>query len=335
MMKAVVMNKQGNSNHTEVNTPQSTDHEVLIKVRKCGLCGSDINKIRSSQEYNLNNLIMGHEIVGEIVEDNNEFKKGEVVAINPLNTCKNCHSCIQGNFGLCDSLKITGRDTNGGFATYITVAKSNIFKINSDRYLNSATFADLLACCIRAYKHSTSPEKKKILIIGDGPTSLTLAKLLILNHNNVDIVGKHIYNLDIALKFGIKNTFLNSDDVKSNDYDVVYETVGRNQTQTINQAISAVKKNGTITIMGVFDKKFKADLNARELLYKEINLKGSNCHGITNNRLDFQEAMDMINSEQIDFNDLVTDELPLKNFQIGVDKMLSKDKTIKIIYNVS
>src|SRR5262249_10582229 len=137
--------------------PQIKDDEVLLKVALCGLCGSDIKKILEARSDSPE-LVLGHEIAGEVVEVGPKVRKfsvGERVAVAHHVPCFECHYCRHENYSMCPVFKKSNLDP-GGFAEFLRIPATHVehaaFQIPENIKNEEALFMEPLACCLRCVK---------------------------------------------------------------------------------------------------------------------------------------------------------------------------------------
>ncbi len=329
-MKAVIISKKGKIEYEEVREPRIKNNYIKVKVKAAGLCGSDIQKIFSDKKAlkSVETKIWGHEISGviqEVGEDVKYFKKGDRVVINPLVRKRK-------NDPITEVCSI-GKNFPGGFAEYVLVDYRNLRKISPKIGFKEAVLADSIASAFHAYHLSHSPINKSVLILGDGPLAL-ITSILCAENNEVTLMGKNIRNLKLASELGIET--LKEGKLKNSNkkFDVVFEVVGRRQSDTLNQAIKNVKPNGLITILGVFEKDFYGKILLRALFYKEIKMIGSNSYGFFNKKDEFNLAIEFLKKQRQKLSKIITHVIPLKDFKAGLDIIKDKEhsKVIKIVF---
>jgi len=340
-MKAVRLRKSKIPEYTELSDiVLNKDDWVKVKVKAVGLCGSDIQKITSNDNpSNYSGIeVLGHEFSGCIEEvgiSSNGLKVGDRVVVNPLIPCYSCNLCKEKQYQLCTNLNAIGRTVQGAFAEYVAAPSKNIRKISERLSYETAALTDVVAVAIHNYHLSDSPKNKDILIYGDGPIAITCLQIYKEYRNKISLIGKHKKNLELSKLFGATPVEISGvNELKSNNYDMVIESVGRNQEDTIRQAIRLVKPKGKIIVTGVFEKGYEGKIPFRDLFYKEAILLGSNSYSIQDNKNEFDIALEMLEKKVIDLSEIITHILPLKKFNEGLKLIKNKEKSgaIKIIY---
>lgn len=245
---------------------------AIIKTLGCGLCGSDIVKFR--QDLVKNGTVLGHEIVGEIVEINSKssFKVGDKIISSHHIPCFDCTYCRNENYSMCAHFK----ETNiipGGFSEYIYLSEEHLLnvahKIPDNLTDVEASFYEPLGCCIRAIKRGDLKENSKVLVIGLGSIGILMGQALKAYGHVVfgcDILQERI---DLANELGIKA--LNSSDAQNIGVDAVFMTSGADIT--IDLALKTVRDGGKIIVFASTPKNFGYANN--EIYYRELTILGS------------------------------------------------------------
>jgi len=330
-MKAITISKRGKIDYQEVKEPKIKKGFVKIKVKAAGLCGSDIQKIFSDKKAlsSVETEIWSHEISGivyEVGESVRDFKKNDRVVINPLIRNKWDEDITK--------VKSIGKDYPGGFADFVLVPYQNLKKIPSDIKFEEAILTDSIAVALHGYNLSESPTKKNVLVIGDGSLALITGLLCLEFGNKVTIVGKNDNNLKIASKFGA--TILKENKAKNlkQNYDIIFEVVGRKQDKTLHQAIRLIKPSGKIIVLGVFEKNFLGRIPLRDFFYKEGKIIGSNSYGFFNGKDEFDIAINLLEKLKKRLLKIITHVIPLKNFEEGLNLIKNKKESgaIKLVF---
>lgn len=256
---------------------------AIVKVIGCGLCGSDIVKIRTGVAKVGD--VLGHEVVGEIVEINSKtnFEIGDKVALGHHVPCFSCQYCWGGNYSMCRHFKSTNIRP-GGFAEYIYVSEEHlnntVFNVNANLSDIEASFLEPLACCIRAVKRARVRDNTKSLIVGLGSIGILMGEA-------VKAYGNQVYGCDLIYdrvclseKFGFDKSFLLNDEEKvlkqmkevaPLGFDTIFLTAGA--SQSIDFAVKAARDGATIVIFSSIkdDNAFKNN----DIYYRELTILGS------------------------------------------------------------
>jgi threonine dehydrogenase-like Zn-dependent dehydrogenase len=329
-MKCLFVSDSGRITLSQKKEPRIKKGWAKIKIKSAGLCGSDIAKIRSDKKARLsiNKQIWGHEFSGVIQEihTTEHLKVGDRVAVQPI---------IFDNTNEITNAKSLGKELDGGFAEYALVPVPNLLKIPSTLPFELASLTEVVAVCIHARDFASITKKSKILIIGDGTLGLTLTLVLKSISQEVYLQGKNKKNLSLATSLGIK--LLDKKKKNNNQFDVIFETVGRAQDQTLADAIAYVAPKGKIIVLGVFNKDYVNKIMLRNLFFKEAIILGSNCY---DGMVDFRRALHLLKKYRTYFSKLITHKVSFeecsqvlnilenKNNELVVKILLCPEKSV-------
>jgi threonine dehydrogenase-like Zn-dependent dehydrogenase len=348
----------------EFNKPQLNPRDILMKVRLCGICGSDIHMWNGRLVHLEEPFIPGHEVVGEVYEAGNEaldFRKlrvGDQIVPEILIPCGHCFWCRRGQYCLCleDDRSINptyGRQFGcniplsrppslwGGFAQYLYVPENAIVhKFEKRVSWKSAVLTEPLATAIHAIHLSKLKVGQSCLIIGPGPIGLMLvvaAKEA--GAHPIILVGTKgdEYRLEMGSKLGADftiNTTETQNLMQEVKYmtgelgvDVAIEAAGSPKAQIL--AIRSVRKGGTCVFLGLSGKKDLTLIPDTDIVFKEITLVGClmSAHG-------FEGAVKIIESGRFPLESLVTAEFPLNKIQEAFEYSEAKrESSIKTVVN--
>ena len=292
---------------------------AIIKTLGCGLCGSDIVKFR--QNLVKNGTVLGHEIVGEVVEINSksDFKIGDKIVSSHHIPCFDCNYCKNGNYSMCEHFKKTNI-VPGGFSEYIYLSEEHLqnvaYVIPENLTEVEASFYEPLGCCVRAIKRAELKPNSKVLVIGLGSIGILMGQGLKAYGHEVfgcDIIQERI---DLANGVGIKA--FNSANIEKLDVDAVFMTSGADVT--IELALKMVRDGGKIVVFASTPKNFGYANN--EIYYRELTVMGSYSPA----PVDLKDSMELLASEKVKVDNLST----IYNFE-DVEKAFEETINNKII----
>ena len=296
-----------------VDKPQLIGKGAIIKVLGCGLCGSDLVKIKHVTPENEKNIVLGHEVVGIIEEINtNDFKAGDVVALGHHYPCFNCEYCKNGSYSMCRSFKKTNIFPSG-FSEYIRVdenhLKYTVFKMNDDLKEDEKAFVEPLSCCIRAVEragfcYNQDNSKFSALVIGLGSIGLLMMKAL--KAFKVQAFGLDINEKRMELA---KNHGFNFDENKK--YDTVFLTAG--SSKAIETALKYVIDGGKIIVFSSVENDFSG-FNNNDIYYRELSVIAS----YSPSPSDLKLSAELLNKRIVNVGGLST-VYPLDNLASAVD----------------
>lgn len=268
-------------------TPDLPDSGIDLETTFCGICGSDKHRIQKGSGY-----ILGHENVAQVADDSGErFSRGDFVAVNPLIPCGDCNMCQKNQSNICKNLSSLGKDLPGGFSSKITAPEDNLYKINENS--RKYVLADPLAVVIHACRQVELSDKN-VLVIGDGALGALTCVYISGKVQEIHLKGRNGSKIEKITQ--------NTDAVEELDeeYDLIFEAVGGEQSETLNTAAKSIGKRGDIIVYGVFPNK-ELELNLRPAFEKEARLLGVNSYRNDEDVDDFKEALDFIKTEKLDF----------------------------------
>lgn len=281
---------------------------AIIRTSGCGLCGSDIVKFR--QKLSKDGTVLGHEIVGEIVEINSqtEFKVGDKIVSSHHIPCFDCVYCKSENYSMCEHFK----ETNilpGGFSEYVYLSEEHLqnvaVKIPANLDEVEASFYEPLGCCVRAVKRTDLAPKSTVLVVGLGSIGLLMGQALKAYGHRVfgcDLIQERI---DLTDGMGLEG-FNSKDTEKSREFilsetqnygvDTVFMTSGADQA--IDLALKCVRNGGKILVFASTPKNLGYANN--EIYYRELTVMGSYSPA----PVDLKDSMSLLESGKVKVKNL-------------------------------
>jgi len=291
--------------------------ELLIKVACCGVCGTDRHIFEGKAPSSIP-VILGHEFSGIIADNGNKdsmFTIGKKAAINPNIHCGYCDYCKRGMINHCVNLQALGVTSNGGFAEYAIVPKTQAYLLPDDFDLSLASFAEPLSCCLRGIQHANIKNGNKVIIIGGGSIGLLMMQLAKnAGAANVTIVEPDPQKQNTAKELGADYTYSPSDpdlDNKIKDTlpsltDVIIECVGK--SETVQLAIQLAGKGTKIVIFGLAPSDHQVTFNLQYLFKNELMIFNSYLNPFT-----FAPAIDLLVTGKVNVRKLISERITLSN----------------------
>lgn len=290
-MKALVYTNNKELTYRDETKPIPKKQEALIKVNLAGICGSDMHAYLGHDERRVPPLILGHEVVGRVI---NGKYPGKRVVVNPLITCGKCQKCLSGRDNLCEERDIIGMYKPGAFAEFITIPEENLVylsdRISFQQAVLSEPGATALHAILLAEKNiNRAISELKVLVIGGGSVGLLCALILLDKGANVDLHETNKLRRD-TLKKHINCSVIDPLNVETdeNSYDLIFDAVGNIHTR--NNSVEYAKPGATIVHIGLMDN--AGELNIRKITLQEISFIG--CY--TYSKVDFIATVDKISS---------------------------------------
>lgn len=310
-MKQAVMNAPGQIDFRDIERPQPLPDEVLIKIERIGVCGSDIHVYHGVHPYTSYPVVQGHEVSGIIAESGrevNSFEEGDRVVFMPQVTCGTCYPCRHGMEHICDHLKVMGFQTNGAAQEYFSVPASKVLKIPSNISLDHAAMIEPISVAVHALSRYGNVKGKNVVVLGAGTIGNLVAQVAqALGAAKVLASDISEYKLEKARECGIRNAF-NSSQADLGDEilkvmgpdkaDVILECVG--VQETITQAIDNARKGSVIVVVGVFGKKPQVDLGLVQ--DRELTLTGT----LMYQKKDYEQAIRLVSQGMLKLEPMIT-----------------------------
>ncbi|KAK8881471.1 hypothetical protein M9Y10_004207 [Tritrichomonas musculus] len=270
----------------EVEIPIIKDNMVKVRVKSCGICGSDIPRVLDNKAHYYP-IILGHEFSGIIAElgaNVNDLNVGDHVVGAPLLPCHECVDCKNGDYSLCKNYNFIGSRTNGAMAEYVILPKENVKKIDSSLDFHTAALVEPLTVVLHGFKQNSHLPNKNVAVLGMGTIgllSVQYAKFLGAKKIAAFVRNEkynHILNKigNIAIIDTSKENW--QDEVKSitdgRNFDFVYETAG--STETMKQSFLIAGNKAHVCLIGTPKKEMTFSVDLWEKLNrKEFFLTGS------------------------------------------------------------
>lgn len=326
-MKASVCYKQNDLRTEDLPIPEISDNEVLIKMLACGLCGTDIQKIRGDSVNKP--TVLGHEVVGEIVKKGKNVSKFEIGdrVITAIHVpCFTCHYCNKGHYTICEQFRTNNIDP-GGFAEFIRIPKLHLnhltHKVSNNVTDEEATLIEPIACCLHGLKQADIRPNDSVLIMGAGTIGILHAQLAkIKGANKVIVSDMSEFKLQKALKVGcdyainIKEKNIIDEVNKITDgqgVDVIVIAAG--VSSLVADAVNMVRRAGKIIVFSGFDKNKLVTLDVSRFFKDEISIIGT--YSVT--PYEFPEALDLLEKRKLNTEEMITHVYPLKKLSETID----------------
>ncbi len=164
----------------EVPVPEINEDQILVKIMKIGVCGSDIHVYHGQHPFTSYPITQGHEVSGQIVSVGNQvqnFSVGQKVTIQPQVVCGKCYPCRHGKYNLCEELKVMGFQTTGVASHYFAVDAAKVTLLPDEMPYDEGTMIEPLAVAVHAIRQGGDVTGKSIVVIGAGPIGILTAQV--------------------------------------------------------------------------------------------------------------------------------------------------------------
>jgi L-iditol 2-dehydrogenase len=302
--------------------PELGPNDVLVRVRACGICGSDVHGLDGSTGRRIPPLVMGHEAAGVIAEVGSnvkDWKAGDRVTFDSTVSCGYCHFCRRGEINLCDNRQVLGVSCgdyrrNGAFAEFVSVPQNILYRLPDSLPFEHAAMIEAVSIAVHAVNLTPRSLGDTAVVIGSGMIGqLTVQAAKVAGFGRVFAVDIDDAKLEMARKLGADETF-NSKKVDAaaeiaartggRGADAALEAVGA--TEPIKTAIASVRKGGTVTLIGNISPKI--DLPLQPVVTRQIRLQGS-CASSG----EYPACIELLTSGAIKVDSMISARTPLED----------------------
>lgn len=335
-----VMTAPGEIEFREIPMPEAGEDQVLIKIMKIGICGSDIHVYHGKHPFTSYPVTQGHEVSGEIVALGakvEEFHAGQKVTIEPQVYCGQCHPCRHGKYNLCEELKVMGFQTTGTASEFFAVDASKVTPIPEDMSFEEGAMIEPLAVAVHGVKQVGDVQGMNIVVIGAGPIGnlvaqtakgMGAAKVMITDVSDLRLEKAKECGIDVCVnttKTDFGEAMLAA--FGPDKADVIYDCAGNNIT--MGQAIKYARKGSTIVLVAVFAGMAEIDLAVAN--DHELDIKSTMMY----RHDDYIDAIQLVNEDKVFLKPLISKTFAfrdyLKAYQYIDD---NRETTMKVIINV-
>lgn len=349
-MKAWVLNDIGSLEFMDISKPQLKSGEALVRVKACGICGSDIPRVFVNGAHNMP-LIPGHEfsgVVENVYETENNEWIGKRVGVFPLIPCRKCSQCMSGHTELCRNYDYLGSRSNGGFADYVAVPVANLIELPDVVSDDAAAMLEPASVAVHAIRcagllHTNADgivrdidicKNKKILVSGLGAIGMLVIRILKdAGFKNLYAIGNKDTQYRRFVESGLDGThFCNSSKVDVPEWvsenivdaDVFFECIGNNDS--LRYSVECTAPLGQIVLVG----NPHSDVELRRQAYWKILRNQLHVAGTWNSSFngtdgdDWHYVLSRI-AAGFDIEKLITHRLAIDNIYDGF--VMMRDKT--------
>nr|MBI1231702.1 alcohol dehydrogenase catalytic domain-containing protein [Cytophagales bacterium] len=313
-MKYIVCETPGDLQLRSREIPTAAADEVLVKIRKIGICGTDLHAYAGNQAFFSYPRILGHELAGEIYDANGHstLTPGERVAIIPYINCGNCIACRAGKTNCCATLKVLGVHIDGGMQEIISIP-ARLLIPTPDLSWEEIAIIEPLCIAAHAVKRAQVSKGQKVLVMGCGPIGLAI--VLFAKLQGAEVIASDINQtrLDVAAThFGAAHVFLANKELKKavaavtqNELcEVVFDATG-NKT-ALESGVDYMSHSGRYLLVGLY--KDYLSFHHPSLHAKEASILSSR----NATKADFLYVIDTLKNKQFPVANYVTHQVPFE-----------------------
>lgn len=342
-MRAALWYEKNDVRVEEIDEPKVTEGNVKIKVKWCGICGSDLHEylagpifIPVDQPHPLSNniapVVLGHEFSGEVVEIGEgvtDLKVGDRVAVEPIVACGECPACREGKYNLCEKLGFHGLcGSGGGFAEYTVFPREFVHKIPDNLSYEKAALIEPMCVALHSLRMGNFMTGQTAIVLGAGPIGLaTIECLKAAGAKLVVVLQRKSVRQEYAKRAGA-DVVLDPNEVnipeevkkltKGLGVDVAFETTGAQIGFDIG--IDSIKYEGTMVITSIWESEVKVNPNV--LVFTEKNIVGTLAY-----RHEFPATIAQMSDNRIKADGYITKRVHLEDIvEEGFKTLVGKDK---------
>ena len=336
-MKQQVMTSPGVVEFRDIPVPVPGPTEVLIRMKRIGVCGSDIHVYHGKHALTPYPVVQGHEVSGVIEKVGGSVRglaAGDAVTIQPQVTCGTCYPCRHGAYHICDSLKVMGFQTTGAGSEFFAVEASKVLKLPARIDLEHGAMIEPVAVAVHALGRAGDVKGMNVLVLGAGPIGnlvaqaakgMGAAQVMVTDVSDFRLGKAKECGIDLCVNVGkvdlaaaVKEHF---GEAKA---DLILECVGN--PQTISQAVAVARKGTDIIVVGVFGDKPVVDMGTVQ--DRELRLIGT----LMYREPDWKKAIELVESGKIRLAPLITDHFEFADYKKAYEFIdANRERAMKVM----
>ncbi|XID91240.1 zinc-binding dehydrogenase [Paenibacillaceae bacterium WGS1546] len=333
-MKALVYEAPREMNMRTVPAPVPEEGEVLVRVCRVGICGSELSGYLGHNSLRVPPLIMGHEFAGVVAtvgQGVSAFRPGDRVTVNPLVSCGSCRACRSGAPQLCADRRIIGAHRPGAFAEFVAAPAANVVLLPAEATMEQGALTEPLACAVHIAKLARLRPDHRLLVFGAGPIGLlVLLTARAYGLADVAVMDLNRERLKAAARCGgvaVDSTEALRAIAPQGGFDIAVDAVGVEATR--RQAVELTRRGGRVVFSGLHEA--DSSLPVNDAVRNEIAMLGAFCYDTE----DFAVALEWLSKGKIDLGDELS-LFPLAEGQACFERLLSGDNAhTKIVLQVA
>lgn len=339
-MKQAVMTAPGEIKIHEIAAPQPGPGEVLLRIQRIGVCGSDVHVYHGKHPYTGYPVVQGHEYSASIAALGagvTGLQVGMKVTSTPQIVCGECGPCLRGDYHICDSLKVEGFQAPGCAQEFWVAQASKIVPLPESFSFEQGALVEPVSVAVHAVARAGDLRGKNVAVLGAGPIGNLVAQVARAAGANVLVTDLSAYRLGIAQKCGLANTSNAGEEpfkaavqrvFGAAGFSAAFECVGVEATMTA--AIENIQKGGLIMVVGVFGEKPRVDLGLVQ--DRELNLRGT----LMYQRADYERAVALLAAGEVISEPLFSQHFSLDDYLAAYEFIEAQgDQSMKVLIDVA
>lgn len=323
-----------------VEKPVPQKGEVLIRMMRLGICGSDIHVYHGKHPFTSYPVTQGHEVSGIIEALGPEvttLKVGQKVTVQPQVVCGTCYPCRHGKYNLCEKLKVMGFQTTGMASEFFAVDAAKVLILPESMSFDEGAMLEPLAVAVHAVRRFGEIKNADVAVLGAGPIGNLVSQVARgMGARRVLITDISDYRLELAEKCGVDKAV----NTRATDFgtalvdtfgpdkaDVIYDCAANDIT--MGQAIQYARKGSTIILVGVYAGMAQVDLAV--LNDHELDLNTTMMY----RQEDFEAAIRLVEEKKVQLQPLMSKHFKLRDFLNAYQYIdINREKTMKVLIDM-
>jgi L-iditol 2-dehydrogenase len=282
-MRQATMKAPGVIEFNEAPPPPVGAGQVRLRVRRIGVCGSDVHVYHGKHPFTPYPVVQGHEfsaLVEAVGDGVTTVKIGDHVTATPQEVCGACRPCLRGDYHICDTLKVRGFQAPGCAQDLFVTEAAKVVPLPPTFTLEQGALVEPVAVGVHCVKRAGDVSGRNVAVLGAGPIGNLLAQVAQAQGARTLVTDISDFRLDVARRCGLASTSnARQEDLATASgrvfgkagFDIAFECAG--VEETINAAIGSIQKGGTIVLVGVYGERPKLDVGLVQ--DRELNLVGT------------------------------------------------------------
>jgi 2-desacetyl-2-hydroxyethyl bacteriochlorophyllide A dehydrogenase len=340
-MKQATMTEPGRIIFEDVPEPVPGRGEILLHIKRIGVCGSDIHVNHGKHPFTSYPVIQGHEFSAQVKAVGTGVTRvspGMKATARPQVVCGTCKPCRRGDYNICDVLKVEGFQAPGCAREFFITTEDKVVPLPDSLTYDQGAFVEPVSVAVHAVGRGGDLAGKNVVVLGAGTIGNLVAQVARCSGaQEILITDLSDHRLAIARQCGIRHTSNATNEVLKDaiqrafgdeGFDIAFEAAG--VEATITSAIDTINKGGTIVVIGVFQEKPRVDLAIAG--DRELSLVGT----LMYKHEDYQHAVDLIASGDIMTEPLLTNHFPFERYSDAYAFIEQQgDNVLKVMIDVS
>jgi L-iditol 2-dehydrogenase len=338
-MKQAIMTAPGKIEFNDIPIPQPGPGQVLLEIKRIGICGSDVHVYYGKHPYTSYPIVQGHEYSATIKALGpgvTGFRPGTKATSMPQVVCGECAPCRRGDYHICDRLKVIGFQAPGCAQEFWVTEAGKVIALPESFSFEQGALVEPLAVATHAVARAGNIKGRRVAVLGAGPIGNLVAQVARNDADRVLVTDLSDYRLEVARQCGLQFTSNPTAETLAqaaqrtfgeDGFDVVFECVG--VEATISAAVTTIQKGGTLVVVGVFGEKPRVDIGLVQ--DRELNIHGTLMYQLE----DYARAVHLIANGSVITAPLVSRHFPFERYREAYQFIeQQRDTSMKVMIDV-